>query len=375
MFDSRRVLSILFLMFRAALILWLCGTALLGAATDDALVSPVISAPIRSIPVNLPKNQSTNSSLQLNGADSELTVAVPSETASPSVFDDLNPQNNLSSQKAQILLKRNLLDDVTLTYQSNVGLASTTPEKSGTVTAQTAQNQSSTNLKWNVKDNWSVTSSNQMDQIFEFQRAEPSHVRNGIETHYQLNPGTGLGFGVNSEDYYSNNLATFERQTTAGQFQQKLGKLPLNWTASPALVKDVSPIDATQNRAGTRVDQSLLWNLNPDLSWNLGTGLTNWNYDIDTRKQVDRTIYSQWTRSIRKNFSLTLRTDLETIETASADAAPLREDKFKFSLGQQLLLTDDLSAAFDLKQEYQRDINSTWSPSDHSATLSIQKKF
>ena len=362
-------------MFRAALILWLCGTALLGAATDDALVSPVISAPIRSIPVNLPKNQSTNSSLQLNGADSELTVAVPSETASPSVFDDLNPQNNLSSQKAQILLKRNLLDDVTLTYQSNVGLASTTPEKSGTVTAQTAQNQSSTNLKWNVKDNWSVTSSNQMDQIFEFQRAEPSHVRNGIETHYQLNPGTGLGFGVNSEDYYSNNLATFERQTTAGQFQQKLGKLPLNWTASPALVKDVSPIDATQNRAGTRVDQSLLWNLNPDLSWNLGTGLTNWNYDIDTRKQVDRTIYSQWTRSIRKNFSLTLRTDLETIETASADAAPLREDKFKFSLGQQLLLTDDLSAAFDLKQEYQRDINSTWSPSDHSATLSIQKKF
>ncbi len=375
MFDSVPVLGILFLMLRTVLLLWLCGTALLGAATDDALVSPVISAPLRSIPASLPKNQSTNSSLQLRGADSELTVGVPVETATPSVFDDLNPQNNLGAQKAQILLKRNLLDDVTLTYQSNVGLANTTPEKNRAVTAQAAQNQSTSNLKWNVKDNWSVTGSNQMDQIFEFQRAEPSHVRNGIETHYQLNPGTGLGFGVNSEDYYSNNLVSFERQTSVGQFQQKLGKLPLNWTASPSLIKELSPLDATQNRAGTRVDQSLLWNLNPDLSWNLGTGLTNWNYDIDSRQQVDRTLYSQWTRAIRKNFTLTFRTDLQTIETAEDKAVIQREDKFKLSLGQQLLLTDDLSAAFDLKQEYQRDINSTWSPSDHSATLSIQKKF
>lgn len=362
-------------MFRAVLILWLCSTALFGAASDDAGVSPVVSAPLRSLPANLPKKQTNDSTLKLRGADSELTVGLPAETGTPSVFDDLNPQDNLTAQKAQILLKRNLLDDVTLTYQSNVGLANTAPTTNGAVTTQNAQNQSTSNLKWNVKDNWSFTASNQMDQIFEFQRAEPSHVRNGIETHYQLSPGTGLGLGTNSEDYYANNAVTFERQTTTGQFQQKLGKLPLNWTASPGLVKDISPVDPMQNRAGTRLDQSLLWNLNPNLAWNVGTGLTNWNYDIDSRRQVDRTLYSQWTRSVRNNFKLTLRTDVETIETSADATTTQREDKFKLSLGQQLLLTDDLTAAFDLKQEYQRDINSTWSPGDHSATLSIQKKF
>lgn len=362
-------------MLRAALTVWLLMATVAFAATDDSTTSPSLSAPLRSIPASMPRKTARDESLQLRGADSEISVGLADKAAVPSVFDELSPKNSPTPQNAQLLLKRNLLDDVTLTYKSNVGMANTAPSQNGSVTTQAARNQSTSEIGWNVTDQWSVTGSNQMDQIFEFQRAEPSRVRDGIETRYRLNSGTSFGLGVNNEDYYSNNLSTFERHTSTGQIQQKLGNLPLNWTASPSLITETSALDASQNRSGSRVDQSLLWNIDPNLSWNVGTGWANWNYDLDAHTQLDRTVYSQWTRQIRSNYKLTFRTDVQTIDTAQENTTAQREDKFKLSVGQQLLFTDDLSAAFDLRQEYQREINSTWAPVDHSATLSIQKKF
>lgn len=364
-------------MLRAVCILgwWMAAAAL--AAPDTATSSTPIAAPARTLPAptNLPKKSKNDDSLQLRGADSELSVGLAEEKTTPSVFDDLSTDNSAAIQKAQLMLKRNLLDDVTLTYKSKVGLANTAPTKTNTASAPSGQSQSSTDLKWNVSDDLALTSSHQMDQIFEFQRAEPSRVRESIESRYRLNPGTALGLGVNNENYYTDNTISFARQTTTGQLQQKLGNLPLQWTSSPSLISETAPLDAAQNRAGNRLDQSLLWNINPDLTWNVGSGWVNWNYDTSSKQQLDRTLYSQWTRQLRSNLKLTFRTDLETIETATDSTTTQREDKFKLSLGQQLTLTDDVSAAFDLRQEYQRDINSTWSPADRSATLSIQKKF
>lgn len=364
------------MMFRLACTLLLIQTAVALGATDDASVSPVIAAPLRSIPANLPKKQATDSTLQIKGVDAELNVGMTPETSSPSVFDGLATDQNSNLQKAQLMLKRNLLDEVSLTYKNNVGLANATQTTNGAAARQSAQSQSASEINWAINEAVSLTGSNQMDQIFEFQRSEPTRTRNALESRYSPGPGTVLGLGASNENFYQGNIVSFERETVSNLYQQKLGKLPLTWSANPSYITETNPFDSTQNRTGTAMNQSLLWNITPDFTWNVGGGVTTWDYSTDLRKESDRNLFSQWTRQLRKNLKMNVRTDLQTTETNASEGALLqREERFKLSLGQQLLLTDDVTASFDIGHEYLRQINSTWSPSDHSATLSIQKKF
>jgi len=318
----------------------------------------------------MPKSQTVSSKVQVQGVDSELTVGVLSNS---SVFDDLSPLSG-TQQRAQILLKRNVIDDVTLSNTNSVGLADVTSTKAGTlVTTQSMQNKSSTDLTWQTTDKLAFSIKNETDRIFEFQ--ESAYTTNSAETHYKLFPDTTIGAGVNKETFYNGNDFSFERQTFTTQLQQKIGKLPLNWTLSPSTVQENDPLDFTQNRSASKIDQSLLWNVNTDTSVNFGAGYADWAYSSDSHQMTDRTLYTQWNRQLRKNVKLMLRTDFETTESAYVDSTVTREDKFRLTIGQQISLSDDFNASIDFQQEYQHDINSTWSPADHSATLSFQKKF
>lgn len=345
------------------------------AASDSTTLSAPLNPPL-AVPSNLPKIQKNPDSLQIRGADSELDVVVPTQSdMPPSVFDDLTPENNLTQQKAQILLKRNLLDDATLTYKSNVGLRDSSPINNGGVATQTGQNQSTTELKWDASDALSFTTTNEMDQLIELQRTDPARTRNSFETRYKLPNSASLALGVSNEDFYSGNEISLEQQTAASQYQQKIGKLPLTWSGGPSYIKQADPMDYTQNREGTQINQSLLWNVNPSLTWNVGTGWTNWDYTDEIHQQVERNIFSEWTRQIRSNIKFIVRTDYQTTTDYTDSNTITRQDAFKLTIGQQLKLTDDFSAVFDFRQEYQHEINSTWAPTDHSATISLQKKF